>query len=192
MAFEWVDRLPTLAAERVELRPLSGADTADVFAIFSDPQVMRYWDSLPMAAPQDAAKYIDEIAEGFRSRTIFQWGTADRHSGRVIGTCTLLHVSPVHERAEIGFALARAHWGQGLATEAVGALLRFAFEDLGLHRLEADADPRNERSVRLLERLGFRREGILRERYWVNGERQDTMMLGLLAPEWRALGADRK
>jgi len=89
-----------------------------------------------------------------------------------------------HERAEIGFAVARSQWGRGLASEAVAELIAFAFERLQLHRLEADTEPRNERSLRLLERLGFRREGHLRERYYVDGERQDTVLLGLLRTEW--------
>jgi RimJ/RimL family protein N-acetyltransferase len=67
----------------------------------------------------------------------------------------------------------------------VAAVVAFGFETLNLHRIEADVDPRNERSLRLLERLGFRREGHLRERYCINGERQDAVMMGLLRAEWR-------
>jgi RimJ/RimL family protein N-acetyltransferase len=75
-----------------------------------------------------------------------------------------------------------------LATEAVQLLLDFAFGTLGLHRIEADADPRNERSLRLLERQGFRREGYLRERWHHNGEIQDAIFLGLIRSEWRGGG----
>lgn len=185
--FDWGVRLPPLETSRLVLRHLLPSDAPDVFAVFSDPRVMRYWDALPMPAVEDAVRYIEEIDDHLRHRTLFQWGAEERATGRVIGTCTLLHVSMPHQRAEIGFALGSAHWGKGLAYEMVTAFLAFAFDDLRLHRLEADVDPRNERSLRLLERLGFRREGFLRERYHTGGERQDTVMLGLLRHERPAL-----
>jgi RimJ/RimL family protein N-acetyltransferase len=103
----------------------------------------------------------------------------------VLGTCTLTHYYPTHQRSEIGFALRQMRWGQGLGSEAVTAVIGFAFDSLNLNRIEADVDPRNERSLRLLERLGFQREGHLRQRYYMNGERQDTLMLGLLRSDWK-------
>ena len=133
-----------------------------------------------------AGGLLREIHDHFRARTLFQWGIAPRAGGAVLGTCTLFRWEARHRRAEIGFALGRARQGKGFGTEAVGLLVAFAFQVLGLHRLEADADPRNEPSLRLLERLGFRREGYLRERYHVNGEVQDSVLLGLLRPEWEA------
>ena len=112
-------------------------------------------------------------------------GIAQVEGDRVVGTCTLFRIDARHRRAEVGFALARATWGRGLASEALATALRFAFETLDLHRIEADADPRNERSLGLLERHGFRREGYLRERYHVSGEVQDSVVLGLLRSEWQ-------
>ena len=183
--FEWGSRLPTLQTPRLTLRSLEVSDDADVFAVFSDPMVMRYWDGAVMKTREDAMKYIDHIHHGFRRRELFQWGIADRETSAVLGTCTLTHFSPIHERAEIGFAIRQERWGQGLGSEAVAAVVAFAFEKLNLHRIEADVDPRNERSLRVVERLGFRREGHIRERYYINGERQDAVILGLLRPDWK-------
>jgi ribosomal-protein-alanine N-acetyltransferase len=183
--YEWGDRLPTLTGSRLELRWLGEEDVPALYEIFSDPEVMRYWDSPPLADLTAAGGLLKEIHDHFRARTLFQWGIAPRAGGAVLGTCTLFHWETRHRRAEIGFALGSAHQGKGFAAEAVSTLLAFAFQTLDLHRLEADADPRNEPSLRLLERLGFRREGYLRERYHVNGgEVQDAVMLGLLRPEW--------
>ena len=182
--FEWGPRLPTLKTPRLTLRSLSEPDVADVFAVFSDPVVMRYWDSAPMTTLQDAMRYIDHIHRGFRRRDLFQWGIADAATDAVIGTCTLTHYSPTHQRSELGFALRHVRWGQGLGSEAVTAVIAFAFDSLNLNRIEADVDPRNERSLRLLERLGFQREGYLRQRYYMNGERQDSLLLGLLKSDW--------
>lgn len=185
MTFAWAEVLPTLAGPRVLLRPLREADADDVWTIFSDADVMQYRDGERMISMHDAARYIAEVQEAFRRRELFEWGIAERGTDRVIGTSTLLHLNPTHRRGELGFALGRAHWNMGLATEAVSTLIAFAFGELGLRRLEADADPRNARSLRLLQRLGFEREGYLRERYVTNGDPQDALMFGLLRSEWQ-------
>ena len=185
-SFDWGSRLPVLHTPRLTIRSLSEADVADVFAVFSDRVVMRYWDGAPMTSLDDAMRYIDHIHHGFRRRELFQWGIADSTTNTVLGTCTLIHLSTIHQRAEIGFALRQDRWGQGLGSEAVTRVIEFAFDTLHLHRLEADVDPRNERSIRLLERHGFTREGHLRERYYMNGERQDALVMGLLRQQWSA------
>ena len=91
----------------------------------------------------------------------------------MIGTCTLARLDPGNLRTELGFALNRRDWGAGFMGEAVGVVLDFAFGPLGMRRVEADADPRNQASIRLLERLGFTREGFLRERWFVEGLEPD-------------------
>ena len=187
--FQFDDILPTLSARRIALRWLEPRDVPDLFAVFGDPEVMRYWSRPPMVDQGEAEQLLREIHELHAQRSLFQWGVASLGADRVIGTCTLFHLERAHRRAEIGYALGRAHWGQGLAHEAVGALIQFAFGTLDLHRLEADVDPRNERSLRMLERLGFEREGYLRERYRVGGETQDAVLLGLLRPNWDATRA---
>ena len=137
---------------------------------------------------------IDHIHRGFRRRELFQWGVAETATDAVLGTCTLTHYSLTltSDRRHVGFALRQGAMGQGLGTEAVTAVIGFAFDSLNLNRIEADVDPRNERSLRLLERLGFQREGYLRQRYYVNGERQDTLMLGLLRSDLEWLGGPAK
>jgi RimJ/RimL family protein N-acetyltransferase len=180
----WGLALPTLAAGRLRLRWLVETDVPALHAIFSDPEVMRYWSSPPLGSPDDAAALLREIHAAFRARRLFQWGIARAADDAVVGTCTIFQLDRAHRRAELGFALGRPHWGQGIAAEALRAAIGFAFDRLALHRLEADVDPRNARSLRTLERLGFRREGLLRERYHLAGEVQDGVMLGLLRREW--------
>lgn len=182
-SYAWGERLPTLCAERIELRALSVADVPALFELFGDPAVTRYWSWSAFERIEQAADLFAQIERGFADKAIFQWGIADRANGRVIGTTTLYQLDWRHQRGEIGFALRRDRWGQGLAGEAVARVIDFAFDELDLHRLEADADPRNAGSLKLLEREGFRREGLLRERYHVNGEIQDAALLGLLRSE---------
>src|SRR5262249_7799581 len=134
--FDWGDRLLTLPGRRLDLRWLTQDDAPDVLAIFGDPEVMRYWSSPPLQDLAGATALIQEIHDLFRARQLFQWGVCSRASGRVFGTCTLYNLSLAHRRAEVGFAIARASWGQGFATEALELLIGFCFGTLGLHRLE--------------------------------------------------------
>ena len=185
------DRLPTIPTPRLLLRWLTERDVDALFAVFSDPEVMRYWSSPPLPSTEAARRLLEEIHEYFRQQTLFQWGIARREDDRVIGTCTLFHLDKDNRRAEVGFALGREHWRQGYAREALTALFDFAFGEWNLHRLEADVDPRNAASLRALERLGFQREGYLRERWHVGGETQDAVFLGLLRWEWEAAASKR-
>jgi RimJ/RimL family protein N-acetyltransferase len=180
------DELPTITAERIALRELDGGDVRELFAVFSDPDVMRYWSSPPLEDIDEARKLLAHIQDGFRRRALFQWGVALRADDRVIGTCTLFHPDLDNRRAEIGYALGREHWGNGYMQEALGALLNYSFGELNLHRMEADVDPRNAASIKTLEKLGFRQEGYLRERWLVGGGVQDSLFYGLLGSEWRA------
>jgi ribosomal-protein-alanine N-acetyltransferase len=175
--------LPTIEAERVVLRWLSEDDVPALYRIFSDPEVMRYWSTEPFDGEAAAVEYLAQIHQCYADRSLFQWGVALKDGGGVIGTCTIFAIMDRHRRAEIGYALGREHWGRGYMREALTALLRFAFRTLDLNRIEADVDPRNRASIASLERLGFRREGYLRERYHVNGEVQDSLLFGLLRAE---------
>jgi RimJ/RimL family protein N-acetyltransferase len=177
--------LPIITAERVVLRWVSENDIDSLFDVFSDPQVMRYWSSAPFADRQDAVKLQREIATGNENNSMLKWGLALRDSDRIIGTATLFNLNLDNGRAEVGYAMGSAHWGKGYMNEALQALLSHAFEVMELLRLEADVDPRNTASIRTLERLGFKREGYLRERWYVNGEIQDAFFYGLLRREWR-------
>jgi [ribosomal protein S5]-alanine N-acetyltransferase len=180
------DRLPTLEAPRLRLRWLTMEDAPALFEVFSDPEVTRYWSTPAWTAPESARRLVADIHDGFARRALFQWGIVRHEDARVVGTCTLSSIDAAHRRAELGYALARAGWGSGLAREAVRRVLAFAFDELDLHRVEADVDPRNLRSIALLERLGFKLEGHLRERWHVNGEVCDGLFYGLLRHEWRA------
>jgi RimJ/RimL family protein N-acetyltransferase len=181
--FDLGDRLPTLDAGRVRLRWLTDADVPALFAIFGDPEVTRFWGSAVLPDLAAAAVLLADIHRAFRAGTLFQWGV-EASGGQLVGTCTLARLDPANWRAEPGFALGRAFWGRGYMTAALPAVLEFAFARLGLHRVFADTDPRNAPSIRALERLGFLREGVLREHYLVQGEPQDAVVYGVLRSEW--------
>jgi RimJ/RimL family protein N-acetyltransferase len=178
------DRLPTIDTNRLSLRWISDADTDAFFAVYSNPEVMRYWSTPPLVDRQAAADLIQKIHADWKRHAILKWGIARRADDQLIGSVTLFNLDFNHRRAEIGYALGREHWGHGYMHETLMALLKYAFEVLDLHRIEADVDPRNAASIRTVEKLGFQREGILRERWQVNGEIQDAFFYGLLKQEW--------
>ncbi len=182
---EW-KALPSIRAQRVTLRELRDTDVASLFAIFSDPEVMRYWSSVPLTDVEEARQMVVDIRCDFETKKFFKWGVARNEDDHVIGTCTLFNVFLENYRAEIGYALGREFWGNGFMTEALKSLIEYSFQNLNLHRLEADVDPRNDASIKTLERLGFRREGHLRERWHVGGEIQDALFYGLLRREWES------
>jgi len=177
--------LTVLEGERVRLRAHTDADFPHVFEVFSDPEVMRYWSRPPMQDPAEVEKLIRAIREHVVAGTLLQWAIALREDDRAIGHVSLFALNPPHQRAELGYALGQRWWRQGLAREAVTLALRHAFERLGLRRIEADIDPRNDASIGLMTRLGFRHEGTMRERWFVAGELQDSALYALLARDWR-------
>ena len=179
-------RLPTLVAPRLQLRWMDSGDLEDLYTVYSDPEVVRYWSHTAWPHRDEASIYLEAIENGFQAGDLFQWGIALRGDNRVIGTVTLYSIDHTQGRAEVGFALARDHWGHRYAQEALTVLFEHAFDTLSLRRIEADVDPRNLPSLRTLENIGFRREGYLRQRWHVAGELQDSVLMGLLASDWQA------
>ena len=178
------ESLPLLNTKRMRLRELTEAVVDALYRIFSHPQVARYWGAPALANRDAAAALLAEIQENFRKRTSMKWGVAELETDQIIGTVTLFNLNFDNKRAEIGYGLDYNYWRKGYVTEALDALLSYAFDVLQLHRLEADVDPRNLGSIRTLEKMGFQREGLMRERWQVNGEIQDALFYGLLRPEW--------
>ena len=169
---------------RLRLRPALESDAQALFEIFADPQVMRYWSSGPWTDIALAHQRIARDLAELQSRASLQLMIERREDSRLLGQCSLHHIVPDCRRADVGYILAAEVWGRGYMHEALSALLRHGFgPSLNLNRIEGDVDPRNGPSVRALERLGFRQEGLLRERWIVAGEVQDSAIYGLLRSE---------
>lgn len=170
---------------RLVLRPFRHADAPGLFAVFSDPEVFRY-------TPVGGWKHVDEahnriardmamMAEG----TYVRLAVERKEDSRVLGEVLLFNLAPESRRAELGYALARAAWGAGYAREALPPLVAHGFRGMDLNRLCATIDPRNTASARVLERLGFRHEGTLRQNSICRGEVSDDARYGLLRAEWQ-------
>lgn len=174
---------PVLEDDHIRLRGAIPEDAEALLAQFSHPEVMRYWSRPPMRTLGEAHDYIREMREDFGRRNALNWVIADPASDAMLGTCSLYDLQPRHLRAGIGYALHPQHWGHGHATHAVGLACAWAFGWLGLHRIEADIHPDNAASRRVLERVGFRHEGLLRERFVTADEIQHSEVYGLLASD---------
>lgn len=174
----------SLTTARLVLRPFQPNDAEPLFAIFSEPKVMRYWSHAPWASVAQAQELIAKDQQALPAGEHLRLGMEIQGTGELIGMCTLFHLSAQCRRAEIGYGMSSRFWGQGYMHEALTALLEFGFGDLDLNRIEADIDPRNVASARSLERLGFHKEGHLRERWIVDGEVSDSGLYGLLRSEW--------
>jgi len=174
----------TLHTTRLLLRPLTEADIPAICGYRDDPEVARYqsWDRYREA---DAAALIAALADACPGKpdAWFQWGICARDGGALLGDCGL-RIFDDPRLGELGFTLGRAHQGQGLATEALRAVIDLAFGRLGLHRLSASVDGDNARSLALLERLGWRREAHHRRSLWFKGAWCDDVIYARLHDEW--------
>lgn len=174
-----------LSIGRLDLRRFAPADLPAFVAYRNDPEVSRYqsWETITL---DEAAGFLREqslIEPGVPGRW-FQFAVTLRQGGLLIGDCGLQLDAADRRLAEIGFTFAREHQGRGYASEAVRALLRFAFAELSVHRVKAVVDCSNGRAIALLERLGLRREGHFRQRSWFKGGWSDEYEFAILAREW--------
>ena len=183
--------LPIVTA-RLVLRPPEGSDAQALLAIFSDPEVTRYWATPPWTTTEQAVARIEQDRKNLDEGSAVSLVLQPADGGAILGRVALFAFVEGSQRAELGYILARHAWGKGLNHEALRAFLGYGFSQLALRRVEADIDPRNERSARTLERLGFTREGYLRERWVVGGEVSDTALYGLLGKDWYATQAQRE
>jgi ribosomal-protein-alanine N-acetyltransferase len=176
---------PTLPTARLRLRPFGDADANDLFALQSDAHVLRYWDAPPWSERARAERFIAACRRMAEEGTGARLAVDRVSDGTFIGWCSLNRWNPEYRSASLGYCFAAAAWGHGYATEAAGVLLRWAFGALDLNRVQAETDTRNVASARVLEKLGFAREGTLREDCVVNGEVSDSWVYGLLRRDWR-------
>jgi ribosomal-protein-alanine N-acetyltransferase len=176
----------TLHGPRLTLRVLTPSDATSLLAIYRDEETMRYWSCAPWRELDQAIEHITQSEDGCRDGSALRLGVTLCDTDELIGTVTLYAFMRVNRRCEIGYLLARPHWGHGYMGEALALLIEHGFERLELNRIEADLHPANQASAKLLSKLHFRLEGQLRERWLVNGELSGSDIYGLLRSDWRA------
>lgn len=182
MAFDQI----MLRTDRLVLRPIRRGDAEALFALRSNPLVTRYTDTGTWSDIGQATARVEQDLVAAQTGRYLKFGIERKDAAALIGTCMLFDIDEQCRRAEIGYDLQSAAWGNGYMNEALTALLEFAFDTMQLNRIEADLNPHNRNSIRALERLGFIQEGLLRERWITHGVKSDTAYYGLLHADWLA------
>ncbi|MDQ6639892.1 MAG: GNAT family N-acetyltransferase [Pseudomonadota bacterium] len=173
-----------IESERLFVRAVDKLDLPALLEVNSSEEVTALLPYAKWESMADGEAWLRRM-EGLQATGLaLQFVVVSKASGLAIGTCLVFRFEEGSARAELGYVLGRSHWGRGLMHEALVALIGCAFESMGLRRLEAEVDPRNRSSARLLERLGFTKEGLLRQRWVAKGEVKDVEMYGLLRDEW--------
>lgn len=184
---------PSIQTDRLWFRPYLASDRATVLDLFGRADVTRY---LPFGPATETT--VDAILERRMARTTIEHEgdgilalAVLRATDMPVGEMMLRYESQEHRTGEVGWTIHPDHQGQGLATEGAGAFLRLGFERLDLHRITANCDPRNAASIRVMERLGMRREAHLHEAFLSQGGWTDELIYAILRAEWEATAGDR-
>jgi RimJ/RimL family protein N-acetyltransferase len=176
----------SLESERLVLREFREEDLKAIHRYASDPEVVRFMPWGPNTE-EDTAGFLRRAIE-YQSkdpRTHYEIAITLKEGGHLIGGCGIRASNLELREGDFGYCLNRDHWGRGYATETALRLLRYGFEDLKLHRLYATCDPENIGSRRVLEKIGMRREGHLRENVRVRGRWRDSLLYAILDKEWK-------
>lgn len=179
--------LPNLDTPRLLLRQLRGSDINDVFAYASDPLVAEHTTWRAHKARSDSERFVQSILNLYRTQQVAPWAVVHKADQKVIGTCGFGSWQIYHARAEIGYALARPYWGQGLTTEAVTAVINFGFRKMELNRIYAFCLPENIASARVLQKAGMAYEGLLRQYALIKGAHRDLELYAILRSDSRSI-----
>ena len=174
-----LDTFPVLHTERLDLIEITQAHLGDLFKLFGDEEVTRFYNLLPLEKEQEAQKLIDWFQSRFKEKLGIRWGIALKGNPNIIGTIGFNSFT-THHRANLGYDLQSDHWNKGYITEALRVVIDFGFNQLEVNRIEAEIMPLNVVSDRVLAKLGFTNEGILRQWMFWNDKYYDMTMYSLL------------
>ena len=178
------DDMPRLETPRLILRRLEMRDAPDLFDYSRDPQVAKHvlWDA--QTSVSEARAYVRYMLRRYRAGEPASWGIEEKETGRVVGTIGYMWYQRDNNACEVGYSLARRRWNRGYMTEALAEVLRFSFEDLGVHRVEAQHEVENAASGAVMRKCGMRKEGTLRGRLYNKGRYVDVDLYDMLREDY--------
>ncbi|MDS9471560.1 GNAT family N-acetyltransferase [Sporosarcina pasteurii] len=171
---------PILETERLLLREIKKEDAKGIFACFSHNDVTRFYGQETLENIEQAEEFVDFFSKNYREKRGVRWGIERKGTKGIIGTIGFNAWLPKHKRAEIGYEIHPNEWRKGYITEAVLKVISHGFEEMGLTRIGAVVFIENEPSNRLLTKIGFQREGVLKDYMYQNGKAHDTYVYSLL------------
>lgn len=174
-----------IETERLLLKGIDESDADFVFRHFSNEYVCKYlYDEEPFTSIDQAKQLIGMFGNAANTR-LNRWIIVEKHSGQRIGTCGFMAWDTLNNSAELGYDLAEAYCRRGIMTEALIAGIHAAYDEKGINRIQAITYVDNSASCKLLEKLGFKQEGIIREKHYFRGKYYDHFCYSLLKREWK-------
>ncbi|MDX1615649.1 MAG: GNAT family protein [Candidatus Promineifilaceae bacterium] len=186
MTIRFPAEIPVLETGHLRLRELQPGDAADVFHLYADPEVVRFYDLDLFTTKEQARELIQRQARRFASQEAMRWAITQQLDGRVIGTVGYVFDGP-NDAAGLGYDLSSSYWRRGITSAAVRLVINYGFRSLRLHRIQALVMPANTPSAALLRKLGFQEEGLLRQSVLIKGRYHDMRCFSLLSHEWPGL-----
>ena len=175
---------PVLETERLLLRQMTKKDVDFLFQLYSSREVLRYFGMSPIASKEAAEGMVENYEKQLESGGPMRWGIVDKETGNLIGTCGFHGIAKSYKRCEIGYDLRPEFWGRGIMAEALRPMLSYLFNERDMNRIGATIVPLNTASTRVVEKLGFIQEGLLREYILQEDEMLDAYMYSMLKKEW--------
>lgn len=175
---------PRLETERLVLRQIDNKDVDELHEILGDDEVAKFDYFYPVKSKSEVMKFIERYKEELEKSEEVTWGIALKDSNKLIGTCCFGNFDDGARRTEIGYDIAQDHWNKGYATEALEAIISFGFNIINLNRIEATITPGNDASVKVLKKLNFVQEGIVRERDLIKGKLEDGIIMSILKRDY--------
>lgn len=176
--------LPVLETERLLLRNLCFDDAEDIFEYACDPDVPKYSTWSAHQSIEDTYDFLDAVIADYKNHNSTDWGILHKADNKIIGTCGFVNWFPDQFRSEIGYALSKKYWSQGYMPEAVRAIINFGFQLMKLNRIEARCMIENTASARVMEKVGMKFEGVLRQQLFTKGSFYDMKIYSILRTEW--------
>jgi len=170
------------------LRPIELADLDAYFALYSDADVMRGWGTHPHTSKDETKKLIEGLQAQMASGELIRWAIAEKQDPtRLLGDVGYWRFVKVRHRGELGAKLSKACWQKGWMTQALSAVIHYGFNEMGLHSVEGNIDPKNIGSIKLVEKIGFERIGVIREHSYDPFENRylDTILFSLTKSDWK-------
>lgn len=175
---------PTMETRRLVLRQLATEDAAALLNYCADPEVNRYLTLDPFQTQAEAVAMIELLKNLFANKQGIRWAITGKDSGKFLGTCGFHNYKPEHRRIEMGYELDRPFWRQGFMSEALPAILEYAFAQMNSNRVEAFVNAGNVKSTGILEKMGFKLDGVLREYEFARGKFVDQYCYSLLKSDY--------
>jgi len=174
---------PEINTKMLKLREIRQEDSESIYKLLSNLEVIKYDTFEPFTNIKQAEDMINWFSEAFKRKQAIFWGISLKNNSEIIGFCKC-EIEIPKVRADFGYDLNPKYWNKGIMTEALSAIMKFTFSTLDINRIEASVSTENIASIKVLEKLGFIKEGILRERSYWRGSCHDMIMLSILKKEY--------